>query len=94
MFIDRFTEGEVIPSAGRAGNGDLRIGLNEIGRVFLAAMRAESGEGESIRKFIHDNPLEESQRFDAEKFKQYEYQVSNAAFSGLSAAMLCYVYIL
>jgi len=86
MFIDRFTEGEVVSATGRirAGNGNLRVRLNEIGRIFLSAMRAESGNGESIRNFIHDNPLAENKRLDAEKFKWYEdNMVSNVELRGV-----------
>lgn len=82
MFLDRFTEGEIVSTTTGTHNRDLRIGLNEIGRIFLAALRAESGVGSVLRKFIHDYPLDGSMRFDDEKIKAFEAWTYNAAITG------------
>ncbi len=85
MYIDRFTEGEVLPATGGAYNAKLSIRLNEVGRVFLAAFRADSGVGESISRFIHSNPVAENQQFNKDKFEQYERRTirSNVELRGV-----------
>jgi hypothetical protein len=78
MFTDRFTEGEIVATTTGTHNRDLRIGLNEISRVFLSALRAESGVGDVLRKFIHDYPPEENMVFDEKRFRDFEARMYNA----------------
>lgn len=82
-FIGRVYETNLMPVG---ANNVASLDLSTFGVKFLAALRTFEGDGQIIRRFLHDNPPRPEEAFDEVRYAQYCDSVTARFSTGLPTA--------